>query len=50
MWTTTGTYNEKRDERKGVNETPKRGGSIVVCCPPWTDCLFIAAEMGFGPS
>ena len=37
-------------ERKGVNETPRRGGSAVVCSVPWTDSLFIAAEVGFGPS
>jgi len=36
-------------ERKRVNETPRRGGSVVVFVP-WTDFLFIAAEVGFGPS
>ena len=39
-----------RGERKGVNETPQRGGSVVVCSVPWTGSLFIAAEVGFGPS
>jgi len=37
-------------ERKGVNETPRRGGSVVVSSVPWTDSLFIVAEVGFGPS
>ena len=37
-------------ERKGVNETPRRGGSVVVSSFPWTDSLFIAAKVGFGPS
>ena len=37
-------------ERKGVNETPRRGGSVVVCFVPWIGSLFIAAEVSFGPS
>ncbi|KAL5160008.1 hypothetical protein HKD37_15G044236 [Glycine soja] len=36
-------------ERKGVNETPRSGGSMVVSSVPWTGSLFIAAEVGFGP-
>ena len=35
-------------ERKGVNETPRRRGFVVVSVP-WTGSLFIAAEVGFGP-
>ena len=37
-------------ERKGVNETPRRGGSVVVFSFLWTDPLFIVVEVGFGPS
>jgi len=37
-------------ERKEVNETPRRGGSVVVSSVPWTDSLFIPVEVGFGPS
>ena len=45
-----GLYNEKRvKERKGVNETPRRGGSVGMFYVPWTGSLFIAAEVGFGP-
>ena len=36
-------------ERKGVSETPRRGGSVVVSYVPWIDSLFIVAEVGFGP-
>ena len=37
-------------ERKGVNETPRRGGSVVVFSFLWTDPLFIVVEVGFGSS
>ena len=44
------TMRRRRGERKGVNETPRRGGSVVVSFFPWTDFLFIATEVGFGLS
>jgi len=34
-------------ERKGVNETPRRGGS-VVCSPPWLNSLFIVVGVDLG--
>ena len=43
-------FTMRRGERKGINETPKRGGSVVVSSVPWTGSLFIAVEVGFGPS
>jgi len=39
-------FTMRRGERKGVNETPRRGGSVVVCSFLWTDSLFIAVEVG----
>ena len=44
------TMRRRVKERKGVNETPRRGGSVVVSSVPWIDSLFIAVEVGFGPS
>jgi len=43
-------FTMRRGERKGVNETPRRGGSVVVFFVPWIGSLFIAAEVGFGLS
>jgi len=36
-------------ERKGINETPRRRGFVVVYSFLWTDSLFIAVELGIGP-
>ena len=38
-------FTTRRDERKGVNETPRRGVLWWYISVLWTDSLFIVAEV-----